>query len=269
MKIAPCILILSLIRKNEVIGEIVYDLLKFKPLMDKLESIFDEQEGLQNDITCNKLNFLSCYEKLLDVYENSIQYKVVEVIENRTVQKLEDYNKLVVSSFISTSEYQKQNCEENENNIMKNTIDVVSLKNSNMYCVIDFLKMFNRNLNIVMKDYVFFGDHEMLRVKNMKKFITLINSRFKNRRRHQSPSLDESIAPKSKNDDIISQKQRIDDFSTPFCNIGLPRMSVDSWMWKKLQNSFLLSQKMHNSISLMDWQDLKVLEFGKDIYTVL
>lgn len=261
MKILSCISILSWVCVNKAIGMIVYDALKMKPLMDKLENIFDEKEGLQRDITCSGLNFLSCYELLLITYGENIQNKIVEVIEKQAVQNLDDYNKSVVSLLdlvISSDKYTENGTVDNDQkDIVTGTIDVISFKDSNMSCVIDFLKMFQKNVNNMLADYFFYADDKMLpRAQNMTELKKIINTHFKNWIDNHPSNNEQEL----KNDIIPTQKKSIINYSTPFCDVGhIPMMKENLWIWKKLQNSYLLSQKMFNSKSLMGWQDLKVL----------
>lgn len=253
MKIISCILVISLIYRNKVLGEIVYDVLKLKPLMDNLGNIFDNNGDLLNDISCNGLTFLHCYKKLLDIYENNIQNKVIEVIEKQTIQQLEVYNELILSLFELTTE---SNTVIHDEDTVKSLISTISFPNSNVYCVIDFLRNFNTNLNNQLSDYIFFGDDQILQVQNLEMLKTLIGIHFKSRKKPEL-RLDLNIT-QLKDEYIPSQKQQILDFLVPFCSIELSQMKIGSWMWKKLQNSLLLSRKMYNCKSLIDWQDFKV-----------
>lgn len=266
MKIIQCILVLFLIKENKaIIGDhIVHDVLQIKPLMDDLEDIFDNDGALNEYFTCSELNFINCYKKLLELYENDIQYQIVNVIGEYAVKILGTYNDLVLRLFDTIfphNEHLDNNFEQYPKEAAEITTKIIRFDNSNVNCVIDFLMMYEYNtyINYMLSDYIFFDHNETLQTQNMITLKSIIDSHFKDRNLNLR-NLDLNMSKIDLSVNIIPEhRKKILKFSTPFCNInGIPLLKRDLWLWKKLKNSFLLAQKMHHSKSLMDWQDLKV-----------
>lgn len=261
--ILSCILILSWICGNEVSGKYVYDVLKLKPLMDGFDTnLLEDVQGLPDNMTCNGKNFSRCYGLLLDLYNDEIQDKVVDTIDAHTVKLLNDYNELVMSAFEATDWSYKNDSEppiprESADKMLRNAI---RFETSNVYCVISFLKMFDINLNDKLADYIFYSLKENIQGTKVDELKKTIRFYIENRTDRPTSSRKYETKLTLLYHQIPDAKESIIKFSNQFCNIGIPQKNVDSWMWKKLKNSHLLSQKVHNSTSLMDWQDLKVFK---------
>lgn len=262
MKVQSCILILSWICGNEVIGEFINDVLKLKPLIDGFDKkIFDDKDGLQDDITCDGMDFINCYGYLQDSYIFDIQDKVVDTIDKHTIKLLEDYNNLVLSLLAALDQkYLDSKLGNNlsTNNFGEDIIGKISFETSNIYCVINFLKMFNTNSNDKLRDYIFFSLKDIIQLTDLDEFRRAVNSHFEHRMDRSPPMENKQTINNCLHNLIPTAKRTIINSSTPFCFTQIPRKNVDSWMWKKLKNSYLLSQKVHTNESLMDWQDLEV-----------
>lgn len=253
MHILSYIVCFIVIYENNVLGKNVFDVHKLKSLVDDLGDSFKDTKGLKNTISCENKKFLECYKTLLDA-QNMIQYKTVKAISLQIFKKLEDYNILVLSLLFKEDE---KNIENHE--LISNVIKAIHFGNSDAYCVIGFLSIFNGefSINNKLQDYIFFDDLKISEEDNFFNLRWLLYTHFQNRdylikkRRDENESeIITNFLPEAKNN--------INKYSSQFCKLQFPWMKSDSWMWKKLRNSSLMSQKMYFSDSLLEWQDLKV-----------
>lgn len=271
MKILTIILILSSIGKSEVNGRNGLDILELQMVIDTLDdSILEDKKGLENTVTCSGMGYLDCYSQLLEVYEKNIEHDVAKAINESLLKKLTSYNHFVLLLFTKIEKPQEEFT--SEGIFSDKLIDYIRFEESNVYCVVDFLRQFGITPNDKLKDSIFFSDPKILNknnITNFKKLKELILVHFDPYDGYLR--LDQKIFGndfssiktieqlETVKNLLDTLKQDIFNFSIPFCNTSLPQIKEDFWMWKKLQNSTLLSQKLQNSHSLMDWEDLKVL----------
>lgn len=264
MRIQSCFLFFIVMTcVSKVISENNMDIFKLKQVIDEMDDMFVDRPNLEDSFTCVGLKFIDCYQQIHNIYKNDIEPKIIDVIDEQIIKHLEAYNILVLSLFTE----QQLNAMD-----LQTIINAIRFEDSMVYCVIGFLSMFDRNLNNKLTDYIFYSDSQVFNnVKNVQELNTLINNHLKSRK----DKLQDKLVTNRSKTDIIQEKlpsikKTIDLFSTPFCNTKAPWIKADEWMWKKLQNSQLISQYEIDKINLLDWKDIKVpiLQINYNIFNL-
>lgn len=242
-----CFFFLLTIYDNQVTGKELFDIFMMNSLVDKLGIKFEiKNDGpLTENFTCKNMDFLDCYQGLLKVYENDLQGRVVDAINYQILNKLNNYNELVMS-LVHRNEPNDNKTSEDE---IKDLIEAIRFPESLMYCVIGFLSIFHKNLNDKLTDFIFFNDQIIENQKNKTDFVRLFDDHFKNRPEFLTTRIVKYVSKADNFHKLQKLKTSINEYACPFCDLKFPWINAQSWMWSKLNYtvdliSFIDSEKV-------------------------
>lgn len=164
-----------------------------KLLFDKLDGdiTLKDSKNLENIVTCSGIEYLDSYRTLLKVQEENIEHKVANAINESILKKLTKYNSLILLLFALIDKFATRKYT-NEKNFTADQIDFIHFKNSNAYCVVDFLRRFDITPNDKLKHIIFFSDLMFLNkinIGNNTKLRTLVSDYFKSNDTNLMPGL--------------------------------------------------------------------------------
>ncbi|VVC40521.1 Hypothetical protein CINCED_3A004421 [Cinara cedri] len=260
--IIPCILILVTIH-----GEMFDMYFEEKLPNENSSSIFP------SGVECNELNIKKCYDLLLFKYTNELLPKIGNIFNDTILRLLKEYNVLVM---LLLSKYPTEMDEADDE-----ITEAIQFEDSRVYCVIGFLSIINVNLNDKLNDFIFFAQLKQIKQKKNVPIKTILKDHFNNRMDElntKDANVREDIVKADRKEitnQITKLKKTINKYSKPFCDIDLPWMKADSWMWTKLESSPILSKAFGENVnqatspSLLEWQDIKVdLKHSTDLVDV-